>query len=762
MNWKRCANVLFIAFSLTALQASACGYFWDEEELYYKFFHDQEWFTEDLHGLLYTPMEPLFAGSMYDPNIRAWQERLGTDLPEEAISWAVYQMPLEEIMEVQRAAKGAFDITVSEATRTNPLVQRWFKKQHLDALAYLIYAKRCEPHCISRYYHWSEDEPENEQETKKDLIVQGKVLIESESDPWLKGRYAFQLVRLAHYDDNAEMADSFFEVYLARATEKSYIYYRALEQKAGALMDDDSPRHFARVYHELPDRRTECLRSFSFTGENSWQVSFDRCETNEERALMYMLRAFRYDGYEIEEMENIYALDPTSHLLALLMARQINMMERHAFPSQADQSLVYPEKIGSENLDRLLALCNKLLDNGRPEDQTLFLISKACMQLYQGEFNGARKTLKKVPADSPHTPQAQLLDFVSRIVELQKVDKATENAIYEEYASNAYFKECHDLMPLIKDRFGALYIQQEEFGKAFLCHHQPDMLEIFLDLNVIDAIIALQQKTTRTHFETYLLEGIELTDIYELRGSWYMQRNELENAIAEFKKLPTYHEIWTIYEGTEFMNRLIFAENIKHHFHTDIESQSAELYAPLPFTGEIENKLDLCTQMLALEQHAKKNRKEAAPIYFALGCAWNNLSPYGWFRNVMYHHEGNGYDSGYECNGTDWALPESFKFMSTKYYYDPQIAIGYFMKAMEATDDPELKARCVFFAAESRMYESPQNKEGCWHRTTGIEDEEPGRYELEYYDQLAEEYGNTAFYQEVLRECSYLREYINP
>lgn len=754
--------------------AHACGGWWDEEDMYHKFFHDHAWIGQEQWGLLYTPYGQLYvepqSGSNVDSNLALWERQIdmGDELSREQLNWVVYEMSLQDIREVGRMLEGARNIRVSDEARKNPLVQRWFKGEQKAAFQYLLYAKRCEPQCIREVRYWWDESEVEDVELKLKLIKEGRVLMETETDPLFRQRYGFQLVRMAHYAGDYPQAIELFERYVRPVQQKTYIYYRTLEQFAGVLHGMDDPnaaRYFVQVYNELPDRREVCLRSFFFTDDEDWQTSFDRCENDEERALMYMLRALRYEGFEIEEMENIFALNPKSELLTLLMARQVNMFERGAFPSQAAVQQ-YPDEIELEISERLFALCEQLIMEGREEDRELFIIGKACLLLYSREFVGCRETLTQIPETSVHHAQARLLNYVSRVSEISTLDQETEDALYTEYLADEELQHCEDLLPFLRNKFSSVYMKQDDWAKAFLCHNEPRQLRRHLDLQIIDDLIRFQQQKDQGEFEQLLSKGLSLNELYELKGSWYMQRNRLKEAIEQFDQLNRNFAISSLYNGaniyrnSEWYTEYVFAGNVKHHFDTNIQSQSDDLFKSLGLRGKVTDKKALCQTMLDLEQRARENPNEAALIYYVLGCAWNNMSPYGWYRNIMYHRETNDYVSDYECNGQEWAFPLSMKHLDRLHYYNPGIALRYFDQSKQASSDREWKARCTFYMAEVMLYANPSMQSYSWGCVAESEyQHEHARYQYKLYDELINEYGDTRFYDEVLHECGFLLAY---
>src|SRR5690606_26164821 len=124
---------------------------------------------------------------------------------------------------------------------------------------YLIYAKKCEQYANAEMYYWEEDPfPDRDTEAMEELIKEGIASYEKESDTLLKQRYAYQFMRMARYKEEYERATQLFDQYIEPLRPKNYIYYRALEQKAGAMKktgDDRAAYLFSLVFDHAVDRR---------------------------------------------------------------------------------------------------------------------------------------------------------------------------------------------------------------------------------------------------------------------------------------------------------------------------------------------------------------------------------------------------------------------------------------------------------------------------------------------------------------------------
>jgi hypothetical protein len=129
-----------------------------------------------------------------------------------------------------------------------------------------------------------------------------------------------------------------------------------------------------------------------------------------------------------------------------------------------------------------------------------------------------------------------------------------------------------------------------------------------------------------------------------------------------------------------------------------------------------------------LLKEAAGSPADAAEKYFELGNAFYNISYYGNSRVLF---------QGTPIDGSPVV-------------YDNSRAEAYYKKAVELSHDRELKAKAAFMAAKCELnafYAKDGSSEGRAHRHT-------------WFQMLRDNFSDTRYYQEVLRECGYFRAFV--
>jgi hypothetical protein len=134
-----------------------------------------------------------------------------------------------------------------------------------------------------------------------------------------------------------------------------------------------------------------------------------------------------------------------------------------------------------------------------------------------------------------------------------------------------------------------------------------------------------------------------------------------------------------------------------------------------------------------------------------IGNAWYNMSEKGWFMNNSYYIGNDHRNSlGYSSYGNDDVvdrIDDSFILYQ---------ANKYFLKALQSKNGSrETKAAILFMLSKTNSCE-----DGSYNRDTDTYEFHICEEHKEYFDQLKQEYADTAYYKEVLNECSWFKNYV--
>ncbi|MBP1652019.1 MAG: hypothetical protein H6Q26_2176, partial [Bacteroidetes bacterium] len=126
----------------------------------------------------------------YQRNCREWQQQVGGTIPD--IYNIQYGMEPDEFLYAYRHAKW-------DHIKDNSFLHALLQPANKPMLDYMAFAKQVEFNQFGEYDPWQTGNDNGGQEQTKVLLRLGKLAFAKTTNPFLKERYAFQLVKLNYY-----------------------------------------------------------------------------------------------------------------------------------------------------------------------------------------------------------------------------------------------------------------------------------------------------------------------------------------------------------------------------------------------------------------------------------------------------------------------------------------------------------------------------------------------------------------------------------
>lgn len=317
-----------------------------------------------------------------DPNIREWQSYFDGKIPARPLLDLVYRagrMPLDTVLADLQAGRQ------SDIPDMIVLVDDWARKQYpelegqalidylrandrayaLDTLMYgtalrevarrrdipfleyMIFAKECEPLVTDDAW----DRKSKDTASFNRLQARGKQLYDACSSAYLKLRYAYQLVRLAHYSGEFRKAIDQYDNLVQTNSARSILRYWALGHKAGAVkrMGDLARANylFSLAFDSSESRRNIALLDFVDKGDGPlWDSTMAFAQDNYQRATLWMMRGLRERRLALTPLKKMYELTPGSPRTAAMMLRELHRIERYLYSDKATRSYAVQQKGG--------------------------------------------------------------------------------------------------------------------------------------------------------------------------------------------------------------------------------------------------------------------------------------------------------------------------------------------------------------------------------------------------------------------------------
>ncbi|MBS0026627.1 hypothetical protein ACTJJ0_02255 [Chitinophaga sp. 22321] len=771
MNYRKLFVFLisfFAVFFGNIIYTLSCGPTPDPYDYYISFF------SPFAKGGGYEPFYYTSLTSFYgDPtpseetaNVNDWQKYTGSKVTAKAIRECIYSYKQEQLSVIATGSN-----ILPDSVKQNSFAQFLSKEKNREAARYLLFAKTCEPAVINAD-PWSV--PERNNALLGNLYTEGEELYNKTKDKDIRERYAFQLVRLQHYSKQYREAVTTFDKFFEERDKQSLVYFKAMALKAGALLrlkdSVQSAYLFSRVFENAPSLRISCFTSLMWTNTTGDQV-YPLCKDNHEKAMVAAIYGFANAEPDVAAIRQVYAFDPASPALNILLGREINKLEDKYFSpylgedqgtglvSMQDYSAAEKNKLVSR-LTELQTVADDLLAKGKLKDMDLWRISSAYISCIRKDYPAAKIRLDEVKTKDPAIKdQWEIVNLLVNINQQKVIDSAFESRLltsfkwldtktpagqgrqYGEYLGMP--DEVYSFKKIYRNLLFAVlaphYHQQGDVIKEALIRGRCDSLH--MNDYFVSGETAISQITNgmksaalirlndflrqpvKSPYELYLAgffpKGLNMNNVI---GVSYMRVHDFANARDWFKKPPA---------GTPAVSYQVFREQLQ-----DFGEDTAELHYNKTITQQ-----QFCERMVQL-QDKMKTAPVSPKVYYDYASALFSISYYGktWYFVKDYRPS------------TEWYSTKCDKDPFEKQYFGCYAAESYYQKAAQASTDREFRARCAFMAARCSQKHTAENEDNNKYVSALIHNR--------YFPLLSGNFAQTKFYQQVYDQCSYLKDYV--
>ena len=684
-------------------------------------------------------------------NLLEWKERFCNVPQLNDLHYVIYKASISAMEDLLSAISSEnIPLRYLDARMANnSFVQYLYRNKCAETIEYLIFAKRCEPYVIEED-PW--DDPEKPIENMQYLIDRGLRAFRKTQSHYFKLRYAYQIIRLAHYMKDHEQTIKLYDFLTPKLdNDPSVIDYWILGHYAGALQKKgdrvEAAYLFSKIFANCPSKRESAFRSFKIRSDEEWERLLLRCETEKERAVTYVLRAYDPKSQLVEEMLNIYELDPLNPSLEILAVREIQELEKdllgYDFNINRWNNAKYhnrPRKAAGDIAIALQAFTRRILDEDKVARPDFWKTIEGYLEVLAGNYYFAAETFEeaqKIVKNDTLKAQLAIFERVLRVSAYDEVNDDIENEVDAFLRNPDLLAAYPDFKDFLQDRMASLFDDEGYEGKAFLCHNNIKDVYVNPESEIVDDLLAICKEEKPTRFERSLIinneGGTYEEDLHDLKASYYMSQNLIEAALEEFKEIAPAN--WDNY-GL---------------FYPYIEDVNDCVRCPMPDSIEFRNKGELLQELLNMEYSAKAESDPniAASLYLRLGLAFYNITyfSYNWKAVDKFRSSASIQRIKYSSDGV--TLPHVNYPNGNREFFDCSKALAFFDKARITATDPELAARATFGAAKCEQNAYFLNR----HKGEG--------QSFENFQRLVNYYSETNFYDYLIEECKYFRTYVN-
>lgn len=689
-----------------------------------------------------------------DENLQEWNERFCNLYQIKDIRNVIYKATVNDIKQLRNASNNK-KARLPRRLRNNNFAHHLRDEKCSEVMEYLIYAKQCERH-VTVGVGWSA--PERDVVEMQKMIVRGKhAFVETESH-YVRLRYAYQVIRLAHYSKAYnEVLNLINELMPKVHANPSLLDYWIMGHKAGALLRIgervEAAYLYSLIFANCLSKRQSAYQSFSIKSNEEWDQLVLKCKSDEERAMLYTIRANHDDSRVIFEMEKIYEYDPKNENLELLLVKEIVKLEKDFlgkdFNNNKKRNKRYfkiPRKKSEKYLKQTTEFVTKCVKEKKVINLDLWRIAEGYLTFLGGDYAGADQIFTRLrnsmgSENEVMVNQLEVAQLALKIAQYNyPISTKDENEIGNIIRNNSNYWNYKDFPNYINDKLVDLYIKSGEKGKAFRLHHTLDALKMNPDMSMIEDLLRICEKENKSNLEEVLVKKDGLStiknDLLLLKGILFFNNGKIEAAAETFRKIPR-----------NFRDQ----EPKFNPFHEHIIDC---VHCPMTDTT-MYDRVGIIEELLRLEYQGRAHLESGASSFYQLGNAYYNMTYYGdsWYVTDLFRSGGNwGYvnkDNRYLINESELGNIENKKMNQARKYYE---------KALDLAKNKELAARACFMLAKCDLNEYYVDPETEYHPYDNLIPILPERYNS-YYLRFINEFSETQFYDEAIDECLFLSVY---
>lgn len=305
----------------------SCGPFYNNDDYRFVLFQPQLSNAPDLKVLNYNINLSVLNESDpqkkdYQRNCLEWQQKLGGKLTD--IFNIQYGMSPDDFLYAYRQHKW-------EDSKENSFLHALLKPANKPFLDYMAFAKQVEFNQFGEYDPWETGNDNGGTEQIRFLYRQGKLAFAHTTDPFLKERYAFQLVKLKYYGGGDwDALPAFYDTYLKGhqtiVADWGLLYY--------AMNKPDKEDKIAtmKLLCEVFERSEE-KKSYVYTAMTKYGLeNLIKADPNIPAA--WFIRGLKEPGRALPIIQGIHRIAPQYKYLPMLVVREVNKVEDWVMSSQ--------------------------------------------------------------------------------------------------------------------------------------------------------------------------------------------------------------------------------------------------------------------------------------------------------------------------------------------------------------------------------------------------------------------------------------------
>ncbi|SFS30315.1 hypothetical protein [Sphingobacterium wenxiniae] len=728
---------------------------------YEPFFYDD--YTTFYNGYSIERSTELFK----EETIKEWTSYL-EQYDEKTVAYYLYDKELTEVLADISQSKNLAKEWNKHVLSTYAL--DFSKQKTKNFAAFVLLSRGLETYSNQTYNYWDYNDRIT-RHADQDFVDEKERVYKkaSKRDKFYKNRLWFQVLRAKFYSEDKASVIEFFEK-TAKDQPKNSLYYQGLSYVAGAYKHSGNYKKsnalFSQIFDEFEPLMPAALFDYKPLPETEFEESVKLASNTSTKETLYALQGYYTNGFE--KMTALYEINPASKHLDFLLSRWVNIDEQsiNIYTEYATLDIIDAQKAKSELKSKVdaseLQWINRAAEEQKVANPYIWKAAAAYFNSFVGDYQTSAKQLGEayqLAKNEEEKAQVISLRLLNNLLSLDKIDKNGEekliadvtwlfydpsNTEYDVYTSP---KRINYLQMFTKKYLSAIYKGE---GNTLMAELTYPVKGFFKDQNRSVAMEKLLLSETRTAWQD-VFAGIypyKLADIYESRGIYLFYEDKIEEAIAEFERITPFEMREYNWETQEYETK-------------EVDYKTVELLGN-PFNGKIKDCNDCdhkdkqpvkYSQLSFLKkvQEMKEKIAQDEDVYnnaLLVGNAFYNTSYFGNARRFYYNNVIGEYGSNYIEEANKPALHNMEN--AGKYY---ELALKHVQNAEQGAKINYLLAKVErndFYAIQyfSQPYFYPYSDNLVSFKA------------WKGFEELKQNYADTKYYQEVIKECGYFRKYV--
>jgi len=804
MNW-RVFTTVFVSLALLMLPQNSftCGPSEDPYDYYTSFFSNRA------AGKEYKPFYYTGLLSFYDNE--DWSEKddsvlfLNKRVTEE---WKAYGKgsTLKDVVDLVYSSNAAELSQLAESIKLlkpsppllakNTLAQALVREKKIGAVSYLAFAKKTE--AIATVADWTVTKKDSLQLSS--FITEASDLLMKATEVFLKNKYAFLRCKLAFYASRYADCVRWYDEYFT-ANNSSAVNELALSYKGGSLFRMHKNREaayaFSKAFPLSAQNKKSHFLGFLWATDNCNPKLVKEytalCKNNLEKANMIGMFAMYGTGYKLNELQNVYELNPASPLLPLLATREIHKLEEQyltpllekekggkaLYTSFADmrEDASQLKNSGQTQVLNTAAFFEKLSNDKTISDQSFYSVGAAYLHFMAKDYEAAKTLLAKTNEAQPGAKlkeQTQLINLLIAANETKTVTKETEAQLLPSIKWLVQkAKEDEEYRLFCRNFFSQMlaqkYAQQNDAARVALAYSMADMAflnhkenaEDFYSLSSAIDFVQAEMNTAgllklyetmtspSTETEKFFVQNasVKRDAVIDVIGTSHLRDRNYAKAIEWLSKAgkltPMLETEYNYQTGKE---RKVNVDPF-YDYLNDWQRYNKSLRTPYTKLTLARKLLELQNKLTHVDTVADK-----AKLYYTYASALYNMSYYGNSWSAV----------AYNRSGVDWN-EGAYKTAWEKEFFGVYEARNFYQKAYDVATTKEYKAACLFMVIKCAQRQIPRPAYDYRNEAAAEKAEQDFKQRFKYnplFVKFKSEFEGTKFYPYVYNRCSYLRDYV--